>query len=198
MQGVDFTSEKFESLLAANQLLLSGNVIPEEIKSATKLQLMLGKINKISIYSIAVLAIGIIAELVVLFFFSSVSIPTALQQEYKTKQESIKDIDTGLKLIEKYSSEHEYPTLALKHIINNKPNKVYFTNFIIDEHRKGQVGNKWIELRAVSENPILFQDFLIALASDSLFKNIIIPQISSDPSGYKKATFIISKGDVKN
>lgn len=198
LQNIDFTAEKYDGMLAENQLLLSSNVIPEDVKTATKMHLMLQKVEKISLTTIAVFTLCIICELIGLFLFSSTDIPPALQKEYNQKKESIKTIDTGLKLIEKYSTEHEYPTAALQHIINQKPDRVYFTNFIIDERRSGQVGNKWIELRAVSQDPLLFQDFLTSLASDSMFKDIIINQISSDSSGYKKANFAISKGVVKN
>lgn len=198
LQGIDFTAEKFDNILAKNQLILPGNVIPEEINTATKMQLMLKKVEKFSLITIAIFSFFIIAELSALFIFSSASIPNELQQEFTAKQESIKTIEKGLSLIDKYTTEHEYPVLALKHIIKQKPDKIYFTQYNIADHPMGQVGNKWVELKAVSEDPLLFQDFLINLSKDSVFKDIIITQINSESSGYKTATFLLSKGDVHN
>ena len=162
----------------------------------------------------------IISEVAALLFFTSVSIPQALQEEYHTKQQSIKGMNQELEIIQLYEKEHERPLEALTNLVKNKPEMLYFTDFQVHSvppavqlpqqkkdgsKDKGNAAKplppapvKWITLKMVSNNPIVFQDYLMILSKDDFFRNVMITEINSDSSGYKTAAFSIGKGDVKN
>lgn len=116
-----------------------------------------------------------------------------------------------------YKDEHEKPVEALEKLVSNKPAQLYFTDFKVQSAPKQvekkdskpkktnnpqpatpAAPSKWISLKMVSNNPLVFQDYLITLTKESYFNGVTITQISSDNNGVKTANFTIGKGDVQN
>lgn len=129
-------------------------------------------------------------ELIGILYFSVASIPTDLQSAYNSAQKEMPSLDAEISIIKAAKKEHRYPAEGVKALLRGRPESVRFSRVsVMESGRNGA----WMEADLVSKEPLAFQDYTVALASDKTFSGASIVRIGSDTSGYKTATVVLRR-----
>lgn len=197
LQEIDFSDDEYSECIDPFMTVQSGNILPAEIQSSSKKFKQMVSLMKLAKTAIVMLSILSIAEIVAIFMFSSVSIPNGLQEDYDAGQQSIELINKELKVIELQEKEDQKPLEVYSTLLKEKPQEIGFSSFEVGSDTKPDP-TKWVKVKMVAKDPMLFQGYVQTLSADSAFSGVALPKMTSDNrTGAKVAELILGKGDGK-
>lgn len=188
LQRFDFSDEAF-GVTDTSLTFLSGNLLPEAVKHHTSTFLRINKSQHMIKVAACVLFVVAIMEATGILFLSNTVIPDSLKEDYQAAQSSMAAINKELDIIQLYEKEDQQVLVGYQGIVSSRPNGLGFTSVEIGAKAR----NEWIKVRVAAKDPLVFQDYVTALAKGPLFSNVTIKAINSDGSGYKTADISIGR-----
>lgn len=188
LQRLDFSDEAF-GVTDTSLTFLSGNLLPEAVKRNTAMFLRINKLQHVVKIAACFLFVVAVIEAAGVLFLSDTVIPDNLKEDYQAAQSSIPAINKELEIIQLYEKEDQQVLVGYQGIVSSRPNGLGFTSVEIGAKAR----NEWIKVRVAAKDPLIFQDYVTALAKDPLFSNVTIKAINSDGSGYKTADISIGR-----
>lgn len=174
----------------------SANVLPAEaIKSAKALQLKDKAVSMIKT-AMAFMFLLLVAENAAAFYFSSLTIPQQLQEDYDAAYSSSGDISSEIDLIKTAHNEDTEAIAGFSELVNTKPQDLGFISVEFSSSQSASQGG-WLTVSAASADPLKFQDYLAGLSMNQAFSKPTITRMSSESSGMKIAEITARKGDLK-
>jgi hypothetical protein len=198
LQQINFSNGSFADGIDSYEHILSGNILPDNVQQNTKTYQFTQKLIRNSRIAIVLLFITTLIESIGILFLSSATIPAGLKEDYKVGQQTIEDINQEISVIQLEQKEHEYPMEALSSLVQAKPAGLGFVSLNIgsNENKAKDADSKWIKLKVIAADPLMFQDYMSGLSGDGLFSSVAVTQIGSDSSGLKTADIVIGKGNI--
>ena len=188
LQRLDFSDEAF-GMTDTSLTFLSGNLLPEAVKRNTAMFLRINKLQHVVKIAACFLFVVAVIEAAGVLFLSDTVIPDNLKEDYQAAQSSMPAINKELEIIQLYEKEDQQVLVGYQGIVSSRPNGLGFTSVEIGAKAR----NEWIKVRVAAKDPLVFQDYVTALAKDPLFSNVTIKAINSDGSGYKTADISIGR-----
>ncbi len=177
----------------------SGNIISADMKYMARMELMKKKIISIARKASAGIAAIAMIEAAAGLYFSSSSIPSALQEDYNAALENSKLIDAEFAVIEAEKNEHMDPVAVYMDILGCLPDSCLISSLEIENPMKDKkAGGNFVKLSAFSGDPVQLQNFAAALTASGRFGNVSISKLTSDNSDISRADFVITKGAAGN
>ena len=171
----------------------TANVLPEQVRLDSKFRQWKHTAKKVCRFLIVFLAALTFAEISASIYFNSIHIPAHLQADYDKAQRDIKDIDAEIKIITEAKKEDEHPIQAFSLLVKDRPNDCGFNIVSIGGNGQQPADAEWVQLTAVSSNPMIFQDYMATLSHEDIFSNVSISKIDTDSSGFKIADIVLGK-----
>lgn len=169
-----------------------GNLLPAEAMQKTRALQIKDKTSSFIKYAIAGMFVVFMIEMGLFLYFNSVEIPESLKTDYEEAYRSSGDITTEMELIKRADNEDAACIRCFSEMMKTKPKEVNFVT--VEINNSEQANSHWVNLSAVSADPIKFQDYLASLSMNSVFSNASVIKISSDTSGAKLAEIIANRG----
>ena len=173
----------------------SGNLLPQGMQTNAKLFRVTQRVKKISRVLLC-FGMALLAMLpAVVVYFDSFVVPQDLQEQFEASQKELPVMEKDLSLIAKAKQEHCSPMTGFQALLHPRPDSLRFTRVRIGEGAGAK--GVWMEADLVSKEPLVFQDYVAAMAEDKIFSGASIIRIGTDSSGYKTATVTLRKGEAK-
>lgn len=175
----------------------SGNLLPKDAQDAAKRRqwkrVLLRSCKALSTVFVTLTA----CEVAGILYFSSASIPSALQADYEAAQKDLEVMDNEISLIQKAASEHNDPVRGFAEVVDSRPDGVGFTDIHIGNENPAQKDalKNYIQVTAITGNEMLLQDFRSRLDDRKFIVYPTITDIQSDNKGFKTAKISISKAE---
>lgn len=192
--GSDFLYASLPSFIH----IRSGNLLPKDAQDAAKRRqwkrVLLRSCKALSTVFVTLTA----CEVAGILYFSSASIPSALQADYEAAQKDLEAMDNEISLIQKAASEHNDPVRGFAETVDSRPDGVGFTDITIGNAMNiGQkdANKNYVQVTAISGNEMLLQDFRSRLDGRTFIVYPTITDIQSDNKGFKTAKISVSKAE---
>ncbi len=175
----------------------SGNLLPEDVIINSKFWHWQQHMFKTLRAALVMLIVFCVAEFAAWFYFSNVSVPEALVEQYNSAKLESDRLDAEFNLLKKAESEDQHIIDAYLEIMKYRPS---FCRFLEAKFgaQSGKVNDdRWITLKVVAKEPLAFQEFTSELSKSEMFKFVRLEKLDDQSSvGYKSAEYSISKGKV--
>ncbi len=175
----------------------TANLLPDDVVINSKFwhwQQRMFKTFKVAIVGLAAVAA---AEFFGFLYFSNVSVPEGLVQQYESAQKESKGLESEFNMLKQAEKEDQHPMDAYLEILKYRPSSCRFLSMKIGGQEGSNKSGKWISLSAVAKEPVAFQNMIAELSKSEMFKNVHMEKLDDQAGvGYKSATFSISKGKL--
>ncbi len=176
----------------------SGNLLPEDVVINSKFWHWQQGMFKTLRAAVAILFLCVLAEIAAYFYFSMVTVPPSLVEQYESAKIESDQLDAQFKLLKKAEQEDQHPVLAYKELLRLRPSTIRFLDTKFGASTGKPNDDKWITFRAVAKHPVEFQDFLSDLSKSEMFKHVRLEKLDDQSSvGQKSAEFSIAKGKIR-
>lgn len=174
----------------------SGNLLPEDVVINSKFWHWQQKMFKTLRAAIVIAGAALVAEIAAYFYYSSVSVPDSLVQQYEDAKKESDRLEKAFKMLKQAETDNQYPVEAFLEIMKYKPASCRFLDAKFGN--QGKINDdKWITLRAVAKEPVAFQDFISEVSKSSMFKHVRLDKLDDASNvGQKTAEYTIAKGKV--
>ncbi len=177
-------------------IMSSGNLLPEDVVINSKFWHWQNRMFKTLRVAIVLLALAAVGEFAAYLFFSSISVPESLLQEYEVAKKESDRLDSEFKMLKQAEQDNQHPVEAFLEILKYKPSSCRFLEAKFGSQGKPN-DDKWITLRAVAKEPVAFQDFISEVSKSEMFKHVRLENLDDQSSvGQKTAEYSIAKGKI--
>lgn len=173
----------------------SCNFVPEEIRNENNFRKISAVAKVYFRWLILFLGIVFLLECGGIWWFSGVTVPRPLEDEYQKAKVDIEVIKKEFGVIEKAAGEDQAPLAALYGLLKDRPPEIGFNRLEIGQSDGKKGASEWISLEGVGTDPIIFRDYALKLNQNPVFANATISKIDSNQqNNIKTATIKAGKG----
>ncbi len=176
----------------------SGNLLPQDVVINSKFWHWQQNMFKMLRVALVMLTVACIAELAAWFYFSSVTVPEALVQQYDSAKQESDRLEAEFNLLKKAEKDDPHTIEAYLEILKYRPSSCRLLEAKLGSQSGKTNDDRWITFKAVAKEPVAFQDFISELSKSEMFKSIRLEKLDDQSNvGYKSAEYSISKGKIK-
>ena len=179
--------------------LYSANVIPQDVTQSSR-RVMLRKVIKKWAQVAAITGVAVIGvEAAGSVYFSSASIPDALQREHTVAMTKQGEVNNELERIKQQHLEDENVIGALNSVVMSKPDGLGFTEIEVGQRgssNEAQRIKNWVHLTAKTKDPMVIQDYISRLTANPTFSGVVIEEIAGDDikeDSVKRARLVVGR-----
>lgn len=179
--------------------LYSANVIPQDVTQSSR-RVMLRKVIKKWAQVAAIAGVAVIGvEAAGSVYFSSASIPDALQREHTVAMTKQGEVNNELERIKQQHLEDENVIGALNSVVMSKPDGLGFTEIEVGQRgssNEAQRIKNWVHLTAKTKDPMVIQDYISRLTANPTFSGVVIEEIAGDDvkeDSVKRARLVVGR-----
>ena len=180
----------------ASLLIQPGNLLPAEMQAAAK-QRQWKAVAKRTFKGLAAVFITVIcAELAGIMYFSSITVDPMLKADYDKAKADKKVIDVEMNSLKKSMQDDPQIMVAYERVLRDRPSGCGFSSLTIgsQDGKSNKFANQYIQIKAVSNDQIIFNDYIAALQGEDIFQNANVTSISGTKELMTAAINIGKKG----
>ena len=176
----------------------SGNLLPKDVVINSKFWHWQQGMFKTLRAALVLLTIACVAEIAAWFYYSTITVPDALVQQYESAKLESDKLESEFTLLKKAEKEDQHTIDAFLEILRYRPSSCRLMEAKLGTPSGKANDERWISLKAVAKEPVAFQDFISELSKSEMFKSVRLEKLDDQSNvGNKTAEYTISKGKVK-